>query len=130
MKIPLFMVIMLMLLSEGVPAAEVALTEKDGPHLVRLQPGDLLSVSLPSNPTTGYSWSVCLSKQGILVRDEALSYRKHYERHSLVGAGGMESWKFKALQLGKTKLTFSYARPWEKGVPAARTLCWPILIKP
>ena len=129
MKILLMVGLLSMMLPCALHAAERTLTEKNSGEKVMLRKGDLLTIELPSNPTTGYSWSYVSSKR-CLLGIVATVYRSAEKPKAVVGSGGVDTWKFKALEVGSLKLTFNYARPWEKGEPPARTLHWPVTIRP
>ena len=78
---------------------------------VQLKPDELYTVSLPSNPTTGYSWEVKIESELIsLVSQE-------YQGHGaeMVGAGGVEIFTLLAQESGQIQITFSYLRSWEDG---------------
>ena len=71
-------------------------------------------VTLPSNPTTGYQWTVTTyyKKTLQLTRSTYLP-----PQTKLMGAGGQMTFTFAPIK-GKaypssTKMTFTYARPWE-----------------
>jgi len=72
------------------------------------------TVQLPSNPTTGYSWFL---KE---YDDRYISPVKHQfvaPKTTRVGAGGMETWTFKATRAAfnvpqMTQISFVYAQPW------------------
>ena len=72
-------------------------------------------VSLPGNPTTGYRWVV---KRFDASRYDEVASRYVASSAKLIGSGGSYTFTFK-LKKGssnpkQTKLTFCYARSWEK----------------
>ena len=97
---------------------------------LRMDRGDLLVFRLPSNPSTGYSWSVAASKPALLLQQGEATCELPKSAKGRLGAGGTEVWRFRAERAGSLTLTFSYARVWEKGVPPVRTLSWPVTIRP
>ncbi len=71
-------------------------------------------VTLPSNPTTGFQWTVTSYDKKILQLKSS-----HFvaPQTKLIGAGGQMTFTFAPIK-GKsypdtTKMTFSYARSWE-----------------
>ena len=72
------------------------------------------TIQLPSNPTTGYSWFI---KD---YDDRLVEPTKHQfisPKNEKVGAGGMETWTFKATRAAfevphMTQISFVYAQPW------------------
>ena len=117
-------------LSESTQAASRTLTELDNGKDLQVTTGDLLVFRLPSNRSTGYSWSVVTSKSSLLSQVGEAGYELPKSAKGLVGVGGTEVWKFRALGAGSLTITFAYARPWEKGIPPVRTLSWPVTIRP
>ncbi len=93
---------------------------------ITLRPGQTFTLSLASNPTTGFTWSLSdnWDKQILsVIGEEYLSEGKP----PLVGQGGHQLFKFKALQKGKTELNLVYSRPWES-VQAAKTFNIKLLV--
>lgn len=69
------------------------------------------TITLESNPTTGYQWEVNFEPEYLQLVD------KKYippEEQQLVGAGGQETFTFLPLQSGETQITFLYKRRWEE----------------
>jgi inhibitor of cysteine peptidase len=83
---------------------------------VELSVGDSLVLTLASNVTTGYSWSLTG------IGDESVLQKTKNEyvapKTNLVGAGGTEVWTFKALKKGASTISMGYSRPWESTPPA------------
>ena len=119
-----------LLVSGWAAAAQLDLTEQDNGKDLRIDCGDLLVFRLPSNRSTGYSWSVATSTRCLLGQVGETGYELPKSAKGLVGAGGTQVWKFRALGVGSLTITFAYARPWEKGIPPVRTLSWPVTIRP
>jgi inhibitor of cysteine peptidase len=76
-----------------------------------------VTVTLESNPTTGYSWQVMEIDNAILVQEGDPEYKQASGTSGLVGAGGTETFRFKAVGTGETTLSLGYARPWESVPP-------------
>jgi len=72
--------------------------------------GSDISLSLPENPTTGYSWNLSHSAGLALLKDEYIA-----PKTQLAGTGGAHSWVFGAVKRGDQALHGEYRRPW---VPA------------
>jgi len=92
---------------------------------VTLKEGENFTVTLPSNPSTGYSWQpefdAAFLSQVVEAEFEAES--------SLAGAGGAEIFEFKAVQPGTTTLTLNYERPWEENVDPVETFQIKLIIE-
>jgi inhibitor of cysteine peptidase len=128
MKIFLITALLFTSLFSVVEASEWSLTEKDSSREVSLKKGDRLLVQLAANPTTGYSWNLQIMGDNILSQGKS-QYKPSDKSGNLVGSGGTEIWKFRAQHPGSTRLDFSYARPWEKGVFPVRILHFPVTVK-
>ena len=93
-------------------ATPVDVSEADNGKEVTLPLGELLVITLESNPTTGYMWIV--TKQDteslLLVKKELVT---NTSDSGLVGAGGHEVLMFTARKKGQTSLQLEYRRPWE-----------------
>lgn len=77
------------------------------------------TISLPANPTTGYTWSV-KSYDTKLLKLVKKKYRSKQtqSKSRLIGAGGFMDFDFVCVSsMPKSKeifVSFLYARPWEK----------------
>jgi len=112
-------------LFEGIPPIEpeeVNVNEDDAGSQVELEQGQILVVTLESNPTTGYSWEVVETQGSVLEQmGEAEFKQSDTGEPPLVGAGGWEIFRFKAISAGQMTLKLSYRRPWEEGVEPVKT---------
>lgn len=71
-------------------------------------------IVLESNPTTGYSWEASYDQNQLKLVDKI--YEEIEGPEELLGAGGNEIFRFKALKSGETQITMSYKRSWETEV--------------
>lgn len=79
---------------------------------IKVMVGKEFSLVLASNPTTGYSWQLAQPLEAQTVALVTNTFQP--PNTQLVGAGGEEIWKFKALSAGQTIISLKYVRPWEK----------------
>lgn len=84
-------------------------------------------ISLPSNPTTGYTWTENHDEAMLKMVDK--SYQQNEASKGMVGAGGTEHLRFKALKSGETKITLVYRRPWEQPSSQDKTAVFTVRIK-
>jgi inhibitor of cysteine peptidase len=94
-------------------------TEADSGHPVALRIGQELILTLNSNPSTGYRWMRTDTETSVLV---TLGKPAYQPGGRLLGASGMELWKFRAERNGVPTLKLEYRRPWEKNTPSAETM--------
>jgi len=104
-------------LFSGCGANGTSLTEADSGKQITMKPGDIVTLTLASNPTTGYSWLVMEIDDTVLVQDGDPEYKPSPGSEGLVGAGGTETFRFKAVSAGATSLNLGYMRPWESVQP-------------
>lgn len=80
------------------------------------------TISLPTNPSTGYEWVYTMDKDDVLVyvKDE---YRANtvLGMPDRMGEGGMQTYVFQAEGEGTVTIDFSYVRPWDKSARPAAT---------
>ena len=70
-------------------------------------------IVLGANPTTGYDWEVSLDETMLGLVEKTYRLPEEAE-HEVVGAGGVDYFRFKALKAGETEITMVYKRSWEK----------------
>ncbi len=76
--------------------------------------GETLTVTLGSNPTTGFRWSeeAEISDETVVQQVSHRYVGKEYETPPPPGTSGEEVWIFKALKKGTTTIYMEYSRPW------------------
>jgi inhibitor of cysteine peptidase len=110
----------------GGSAGEISLGDQDDGAQVDLQKGQVLVITLESNPSTGYSWAT----QGVEGRILAQVGEAEFQaKSSLVGASGAEVLRFKAAGTGQTTLELAYRRPWEQGVAPEKRFTLQVVVK-
>jgi predicted secreted protein len=93
-----------------------------------LKVGVVMEVRLDANHTTGHSWVAVPVADPVVVSEGKAEYLENAAENK-VGAGGVEVWRFKAVKTGKETLHFEYCRPWEKNVPAAKTVTFQVTVQ-
>ena len=91
----------------------IQLGADDNGTRVTMKKGQTLVVTLESNPTTGYSWQVVPSDDGVLAQVGEAEFEESPHDKDLVGVGGVEMLRFQAKKAGQTTLELAYRRPWE-----------------
>lgn len=97
-------------------------------HEVTVAVDDSLTVTLCSNPSTGFQWaeSAQIDDQAVL---EQLSYKYEAPEGDVPGAPGLAVWTFKALEEGQTTVSMEYSQPWEDGSKAEWTFDLTVTVK-
>jgi len=109
---------------------DIHVDARDNGGRVYLKPGQVLVVTLESNPSTGYQWEVVAVDTAVLQQmGEAEFLPPVSTGKQIVGAGGMERFRFKALKVAESSLKLIYHRPWEKGEEPAGTFLIQIIVR-
>lgn len=107
------LMVTLLFIPAGVSAAQ-ALDESSSGEVVVITEGQLLELSLASNPSTGFSWQYFPEPDNSILKETGHEYRG---QSNLPGAGGREYWTFQAAGTGSATLSLAYMRPWESRMP-------------
>lgn len=111
----------------GCKPQSVQLTETDNGKEIPLNVGEQLVITLPGNPSTGYSWEVTTIDTIILNQVGEPQFAS--DNTNLVGAGGVLTLTFEAKKAGSTTLELVYHRPWETGVEPLQTFTIQVTVK-
>jgi inhibitor of cysteine peptidase len=98
----------------------ISLTVADAGKVINVSNGSVLTVTLDSNPTTGYSWTenATMSRPGVVQQS---GHEYLLPSQAIPGRGGQEVWTFKAVAPGTAVVSMEYKRPFEPGNPPANT---------
>ena len=78
--------------------------------------GGELTVTLGSNPTTGYRWSETAEISDESIIKQVTHEFQAQENTEIVGAAGQEVWTFEALKKGTATTIFRYSRSSEEAL--------------
>ena len=84
-------------------------------------------IALGSNPTTGYSWQASYDETRLELVGGESTYDEAGE--GLIGVGGVEFFRFKALKTGRAGITLVYKRPWAEPTPEDLTKVFVVHIR-
>jgi inhibitor of cysteine peptidase len=87
----------------------VNVTESDNGKTLKLKKGDIFSLKLYENPSTGFSWQLDLSEGLSILSDE---YTPDPVLPGYVGGGGTHSWTIEAVTQGSQQVKGIYKQPW------------------
>ncbi len=108
---------------------DVNVDEDDDGGQVVFKQGQVLVVTLESNPSTGYSWSVVENQDSILEQvGESEFVQPEQSDPPMVGVGGWEVFRFKAVSTGQETLELIYRRSWETDVEPANTFTIEVVV--
>jgi inhibitor of cysteine peptidase len=92
---------------------QVQVTQKDNGKTFDLAMGGVLEITLEGNPTTGYSWQVMTGNETVLKQ---MGEPVFTPESNLIGAPGVEVWKFQAVGAGAVALKLGYKQWWDKAM--------------
>jgi len=98
---------------------------------VEVAAGDSFTVTLCSNPTTGFIWSeqAQISDQTVLQQTDHQLVMPESEPPPPPGTPGQEVWTFQALNKGEATVSMEYSRPWEGGEKGTWTFNLTVVVK-
>ena len=89
-------------------------------RMLQVKANSTFAIALPSNPGTGYSWSIGPTEGAAQIR--SVNHALRIPAKSPPGTPGEEYWTFRSGHAGEHTLHFLYARPWEKTAEPAEKL--------
>lgn len=95
---------------------------------VSLTPGQSLSLSLASNPSTGFRWEIKEPAANTL-RSLGPELYTPDSNDEVVGAGGTSVWRFVAQTPGQERLLLTYQQPWDTQAAPAQQFDCTIIVK-
>ena len=107
--------------------AILALNAADSGKQITANAGDSFTVTLDSNPSTGFSWSISSITDEDVIDD--VNNEFNGADTGMVGAGGQEVWTFEAVDKGSSTIEMKYRRSWEQGVEPAATFNVTVVVK-
>ncbi len=95
-------------IDEGVDKVE-ALVDS----IIHVTAGNDFSISLDTNPTTGYHWELRQIEQREIIVEQSgdPEYTPDDHEDGMVGVGGTEVWQFHSIAAGEAVLHFVYCPP-------------------
>jgi inhibitor of cysteine peptidase len=87
--------------------AEVTVTKAQDGQTVEVRGGDAISLELPENPSTGYTWAFTA------IDETALEVGRQSYQGTGVGSGGMKTWRLTARAPARTRVELKRWRHWE-----------------
>ena len=94
-------------------AKEVRLNDGDNGKTVKVAVGGTVTLTLESNPTTGFSWTGVDKVDKDILKLERNDYKQKESPAGMVGVGGRDTIVYRALKQGKAKIDLTYMQPWE-----------------
>lgn len=102
------------------------LTDENSGQTIEMNVGDIFTVELEGNPSTGYTWEVAEMDTALLKQVGETEFETD---NDLVGASGVLILRFEAIDTGETALNLVYHRPWEEDIPPEETFEVSLVVK-
>lgn len=99
---------------------------------IKVAVGDEFTMSLCSNPTTGFQWpeKADISDQGVVEQvDHVFLAPSEKDQPPPLGTPGKELWTFIALKQGESTISIEYSQPWEGGEKATWTFVLKVVVE-
>ena len=110
----------------GSSSNEIKLDVDDNGGKVEMKAGQVLVISLESNPTTGYAWEVVGLEEGALMQSGDPEFKSDSDAP---GSGGVQTFRFKAAEAGEIELKLLHHRSWEEDVEPLDTFTVQVVVK-
>ena len=94
----------------AIPVSHLVVNESQNTATVYMNKGNLITVKLAENPTTGFQWNLTTTPGLRIVKDH---YVPTNSSTTLVGSGGTHVWDISTEMIGEQKIMATYKRPWE-----------------
>ena len=102
--------------------ADMKLDVSANGSIQKIKKGEVISISLESNPSTGYAWYATIANSAVVVQMGEPQYSEPATGATpILGAAGTQTFLFQAVASGTTSITLDYKRAWETGVQPAQT---------
>jgi inhibitor of cysteine peptidase len=96
-----------------------------------LKVGEVMAITLESNPSTGYGWFATSSRPEVIAQSGDSQYQEPQSTSGtpIMGAAGTETLSFLAISAGTATLTLDYKRGWETNVAPEKTISITVDVK-
>ncbi|MBM3155573.1 MAG: protease inhibitor I42 family protein [Chloroflexi bacterium] len=114
-----------MLLTLGI--VTLACSPAPAGNQIQAKAGQEFTITIESNPTTGYQWELAQTPNEAIVKFVKSDYKA--PQSGRIGQGGEEVWTFKAVGKGIAQISMKYVRSWEKDQPPAKTQTYTVVVR-
>lgn len=94
--------------------------------------GDSFTVTLCSNPSTGFEWEEAVISDSSVLSQTGREFQAPGVGDSEApppGAAGKEVWTFEAVKEGASTVSMAYSRPWEGGEKGVWTFSLTVVVE-
>ena len=103
-------------------SGEIRLDERHNERDITIRQGQVLTISLDSNASTGFNWELVAHGEPYLeeIADVTVNPSSP-QRPPIPGSASTLGFHFKAVEKGDAIVVLNYRRAWEKNKPPLRT---------
>lgn len=109
-------------------AADGAVTLSDPATPIVVAPGQGFTITVASNPTTGYEWGVTAAPDEAVATYVGSDYTPDPSSVGVEGGGGVQTLTFSAVAEGDTQVGLRYSQPWDPQ-PDDETLVFAVQVR-
>ena len=99
---------------------------REGVSTITGRPGDFITIELPADPATGYSWMLVGHADPRIVTLIESDYEP--AKSSAAGALGHQRWTFRFVSPGTANITFGHGRTWANA-PAEKATMFTVTVR-
>ena len=107
-----FLVMVVLLIVAGCSGGEPQ-TYTNPATTISVKTNNEFIIALEANATTGFAWEAAFDETMLQLVSQDYVPDEHEE--GMVGVGGTDYFRLKALQTGSTTIELTYKQPWEEG---------------
>lgn len=104
-------------------ASEISAGEGDSGRVVSARLNDIVIITLPENPSTGYLWNLKGTGGLLLISD---TFQRSTTKY--IGGAGTHIWKYQVTGTGIQSVSGSYYRPWLRPSPSDRKFSFTVQV--
>ncbi|HKW51233.1 MAG TPA: protease inhibitor I42 family protein [Candidatus Eisenbacteria bacterium] len=93
------------------------LTMADNARTFDVRQGEVITVKLDSNHSSGFSWALAEDIGAVVKQDGKAVYARNTSKTGKILSGGNETWRFRAVGAGRETVKLEYRRSWERNFP-------------
>lgn len=99
---------------DGTDATGPFLDIDDDGTVIYVEVGDVVTLQLEGNPTTGFTWEITTIDEMVLI---VLGDPQYQSDSDLIGSPGVFTFQLRAIAEGETPVQLAYHRSWEETEP-------------
>jgi predicted secreted protein len=107
----------------------VRIEADDAARPIELRPGQLLEIRLPSYPGVSQTLRLGSDVAPVLRQEGRPTFHDDTIRGGVSGTGNYETWRFRAMEPGRTQVRMDYRTQWETTGPPSRSVTFDVTVR-